>query len=94
MQLFYYLLRSKWSIEQIVQALIDFYKIDNATEKDLRIFRSYALGTVLANQQSNNTTLSQKIQKKLYKLEEKEVNTTQFLDGCKTPEKSQEKVKF
>ena len=65
-ELTFYQLRSKWNLEQIVQSLIDGKKIGNISEKDLKIFRSYAQGS----QKQSNATLSQKIQVKLDKLEE------------------------
>ena len=57
-ELTFYQMRSKWEVKQIVQALIDGKKIDNVSDKDLKIFRSYALGN---KQKSGNVTLSQKI---------------------------------
>ena len=59
------MIRSKWSLEHIVQALIDGKRIDNISETDLKIFRSYAQGS----SKPSNATLSQKIQVKLDKLE-------------------------
>ena len=57
----FYMIRSGWSIEKIVQALIDGNKIDNVTSNDLKIFKSYAGGSAKAQKEmikTNNATLS------------------------------------
>ena len=56
-ELTFYMIRSKWNLEQVVQALIDGKSIDNVSEKDLKIFHSYAQEC----NKHNNPTLSQKI---------------------------------
>lgn len=55
-QLCFYMLKSGWGIEKVVQSLIDSKKIDNVSEKDVKIFLSYA---------NPNATMSQKIDLKL-----------------------------
>jgi hypothetical protein len=34
--------KSKWSLEKVVQSLYDKKPIDNVTQRDLKIFKSYA----------------------------------------------------
>ena len=33
--------KSNWPIERVVQALVDGHKVENVTDKDIRIFLSY-----------------------------------------------------
>jgi len=59
------MLKSNWTIERIVQALVEGNKVDNVTDKDIRIFLSYAAPTTSGVTPLDNSTTPGDIVKNL-----------------------------